>query len=113
MIERGVISGRRRPRAAGKEQFWRGHLARQPQSGLSIRAYCALHGLSEPSYYAWRAELARRDVQRSKRPTFLPVTVAAGVSSAVEFQVPGGLIIRVPAQDREALGAVWELVKAP
>lgn len=113
MIKRGVMSGRRRQRAGSKEQFWRGHLARQPQSGLSIRAYCARDGLSEPSFYAWRAELARRDAERSKWPTFLPVTVGAGVSPAVEFQVPGGLIIRVPAQDREALGAVWELVKAP
>jgi hypothetical protein len=41
----------------------------------------------------------------------LPVSVGGGVSPAVEFQVPGGLVIRVPAQDREALVAVWELVK--
>lgn len=113
MIKQGVMSGRRRPQAGGKAQFWRGHLARQPRSGLSIRAYCARQGLSEPSFYAWRAELARRDAVRSKRPTFLPVTLGAGVSPAVEFQVPGGLIIRVPVQDREALAAVWELVKAP
>jgi hypothetical protein len=87
-------------------------LTRQPRSGLSIRAYCARHGLSEPSYYAWRAEIARRDAESPNRPTFLPV-IASGVSLTVEFQLPGGLVIRVPAHDREALGAVWELVKVP
>jgi hypothetical protein len=76
--------------------------------------------LSEPSFYAWRAELARRDgrgakprrdAERSTRPSFLPVTVGMSVSPAIEFQFPSGLAIHVPAHDREALRAVWELVE--
>jgi len=110
MAGRNQRAGRSMQRSRAKEQSWRGHLKRQSASGLSIRAYCAGHGLSEPSFYAWRAELARRDAQRRKRPTFLPVTVGAGIS-AVEFQVPGGFVIRVPAHDCEALVAVWDLVK--
>jgi hypothetical protein len=83
-------------------------------SRLAVRAYCARHGLSEPSFYSWRAEIARRDAERPKRPAFVPVIVGAGAPApTVEFQLPGGLIIRVPAHDREALGAVWELVKVP
>jgi hypothetical protein len=35
-----------------------------------------------------------------------------GPGLSVGFQLPGGLIIRVPAHDREALGAVWDLVEA-
>ena len=99
-------------RSGAREAIWRRHLTRQPRSGLSIRAYCARHGLSEPSYYAWRAEIARRDAESPNRPTFLPV-IAGGVSLMVEFQLPGGLVIRVPGHDREALGAVWELLKVP
>jgi hypothetical protein len=41
----------------------------------------------------------------------LPVSVGAGSLTTVEFALPGGLVVRVPAQDREALSAVWELVK--
>jgi hypothetical protein len=59
---RRVRQGERGPRrSAAKERFWRGHIARQKGSGMSIRDYCARHALSEPSFYAWRAELARRD----------------------------------------------------
>lgn len=109
-VRRGV------KRAVVKERFWRRHLSRQPRSGLSIEAYCARHGLSQASFYAWRAKLARRDAEslrfHSNRPTFLPV-IAGGVSLMVEFQLPGGLVIRVPSHDREALGAVWQLVKVP
>jgi hypothetical protein len=101
-------------RVGAKESFWREHLGLQPRSGLSIRAYCARHSLSQPSFYAWRSELARRDAERAQRPAFVPVIVGAGASEpTVEFQLPSGLIIRVPAHDREALGAVWELVKVP
>ena len=114
MVQSGGVARRGVGRVGAKESFWRAHLARQPRSGLSIRAYCARHGLSEPSFYAWRTELARRDAEHRQRPAFVPVIVGAGASEpTVEFQLPGGLIIRVPAHDREALGAVWELVKVP
>jgi hypothetical protein len=106
----GSVVGRQ-PERGSKEAFWRGHLARQPHSGLSIRAYCARHGLSEASFYFWRRELARRNASPVQRPRFVPVTVGVGVPSSVEFQLSGGVVIRVPAHDREALVAVWELVK--
>ena len=44
-----------------KERRWRRHVARQARSQQSVRAYCAAAGISEPSFYAWRRELAKRD----------------------------------------------------
>lgn len=44
-----------------REGVWRAVLERQRQSGLSIRAFCRREGISEPSFYAWRRELLRRD----------------------------------------------------
>ena len=110
-LSRGEPS-RSRSRAA-KARFWRGAVARQRRSGLSVRGYCRRESLSEPSFYAWRAKLARRDDRRPEAATFLPVTVGVAVSMPVEFQLPSGVLIRVPAQDRAALAAVWELVEAP
>lgn len=43
-----------------KERFWRDHVARQAAGGLTVRAYCRQHVLTEPSFYSWRRELARR-----------------------------------------------------
>lgn len=48
-------------RSLEKEAFWRLVLSEQQQSGLSIRAFCAEEGLSEPSFYAWRREIRKRD----------------------------------------------------
>jgi len=86
----------RRERAAEREQRWRELLAAQARSGLSIRAFCASRRLSEPSFYAWRRELARRDRGRVKAvvPTFVPVQVLPG--AAIEVVLPAGVVVRVP-----------------
>ena len=52
---------RRRRVNETKERFWRAHLADQAAGRLTIRDYCARHGLAEPSFYAWRREIIRRD----------------------------------------------------
>ena len=50
-------------RSVEKEQFWRLVLDEQAKSGLTVRAFCRQEGISEPSFYAWRRELAVRDGQ--------------------------------------------------
>ncbi len=50
-----------RNRDVDRERFWRLALAEFAASGLNVRAFCAREGLSEPSFYAWRREIARRD----------------------------------------------------
>ena len=48
-------------RNASKERYWRKHVLDQAASGLTARAYCEAHGLSEHSFYGWRRELSERD----------------------------------------------------
>src|SRR5207245_864436 len=99
------------PRNHAKEQLWRRAMARHLASGLSIRAFCERESLSEPSFYQWRRELARRDRQTS-RPgrtgmAFVPVRVLreegqSPASGAIEIVLAGGRIVRVGACfDRE------------
>jgi hypothetical protein len=63
-----------------------GALARFRSSGLSVRAFCDRELLSEPSFYAWRAETGpacsakRRPGQRPgvpQRPRFVPLRLVA------------------------------------
>jgi hypothetical protein len=54
----------KRVRDGGKEQLWRQVLARWRSSGLSVRAYCELHRIPQPSFYWWRREIPRRDSAR-------------------------------------------------
>ncbi len=40
--------------------FWRQLVAKQQQSGISVRAFCRQHGTSEYSFYHWRKRLAEQ-----------------------------------------------------
>ena len=86
-----------KPRDTRKEQQWRQWLHLWQQSGLSIRAFCERHNLSQPSFYAWRREIQRRDA--AAHP-FVPVQVVAdeqpSPASTFEIVLPGGPTLRVP-----------------
>jgi hypothetical protein len=56
-------------RDLAKQQRWRDILRRQKNSGLSIREFCAQHKLTESAFYAWRAEIERRDQSAAADPS--------------------------------------------
>ena len=51
----------KRFQSAEKDSYWRWHVDMQAAGGLSVRAYCGQHGLSEPTFYAWRRKIQERD----------------------------------------------------
>ena len=60
------MAGRARGRNGEKERFWRQVVEGHAGSGLSVRQYCTDRGVSEPSFFAWRRELAQRDAAANK-----------------------------------------------
>jgi transposase-like protein len=46
---------------SAKEQFWRDLVQQWQRSGQTVRAFCAEHGLTEASFYAWRRIITQRD----------------------------------------------------
>ena len=82
-----------------RERFWRKLVAGQADSGVSIRAWCEEHGVSEPSFYFWRRELSRRREQRQgASPQIVPVEVAPPVTGShwdLEIELPGRILVRV------------------
>ena len=107
-----------------REQFWRGHIDRQPGSRLSIRDYCLRHGLQEHSFYAWRRTIAERDrhgisapPQPPAAPAFLPVAVVDGPprlpDSPIEIRLVDGRRVRIRAGcDRTLLADVLAILHA-
>lgn len=88
-----------------KESFWRRQLERHSASKLSVRGWCLRHNLAEPTFYWWRKELARRDVEQS---AFVPVhgveDEAPHAGAAIEIVLAGQRCIRVIGRvDRQAL----------
>lgn len=98
-------------RDRSKEGQWRRVVARQPRSGLSVRAYCFRHGVKESAFYWWRAELARRRAVRPKA-AFVPVRVVADEAARadggrLEIVLPGARRVRVIGRvDRQMLADV-------
>jgi hypothetical protein len=86
-----------KPRDQRKEQHWREHIRDWQASGLCVRVFCVRRGLSQPSFYAWRRELQRRD---SEKPPFVPIRLRVDepptpFSHALEVLVAGGRRLRV------------------
>lgn len=139
-VKKTARKGPRRDR--GRERFWRGMVRRQKASGQSVRAFCAEHRLSEPSFYGWRSELKRRDEQpagttiasgvrpraatRGSRgaPTLLPVRIVgsdstaparetSGTEASIEIVLRDDLRLRVgPQFQAEALARVLDVLEA-
>jgi transposase-like protein len=96
-------------RDLGKEQFWRGLLRQWDGRKQTVREFCAEHGVSQPSFYAWRRTIAQRDQQSAARPkatkaaedrtAFVPVKVMGPTPNPMlEVVAPSGHLVRVPPE---------------
>jgi hypothetical protein len=65
-----------------KPSFWRMAIETWTSSGLSVRQFCKLEGLSEPSFYSWRKKLAMQDSKDTSEPSaFIEVAIQFGQMS--------------------------------
>jgi hypothetical protein len=104
-----------------RERVWRRHVRRQRGSGLTIRDYCAQHGLPASAFHFWRREIAVRDEQQRAAtpvpvaPAFVPVTVVptpTDAGSAIDIRLRGGHRLRVRSGcDPHWLAAVVALLE--
>jgi hypothetical protein len=61
-----------RARDKEKERQWQRRIDRWLASGLSVRAFCARHGLATASFYNWRRVLQRRAAAEQPAQPLLP-----------------------------------------
>jgi transposase-like protein len=99
-----------------KEQQWRRLIQLWKNSGLTVRAFCARHHITQPSFYAWRRELQQRDAAIA----FVPVRVETNDQPAtvtsiatIEVVLAGDQCVRVtpgfdPATLRQLLVVLQE-----
>jgi hypothetical protein len=93
-------------RDLAKERRWRRLLDQWQGGGLTVRAFCDRHDVSEHSFYWWRRELAAREAAASPprpaaapaAPLFLPVHVRPDdppPTEGVEILLGNGRRLRV------------------
>jgi len=102
-----------RARDERKEQQWRRWIDQRRASGLSVRDFCARHGLATASFYAWRRVLERR---AAERPAFVPVQVVADAvptqARTLEVVLTNGRTVRVaPGFDAATLRQVLAVLE--
>jgi hypothetical protein len=103
-----------RARDERTERQWQRWIDQWRTSGLSVRAFCARHGLTTASFYNWRRVLERR---AAEQVVFAPVEVVADTlpirTSVLEVVLTDGRVVRVaPGFDaatlRQLLGVLEE-----
>ena len=99
-----------------REQHWRERVTAWAASGLSVRAFCQQHQLTETTFHHWRRELRDRDDAAASpaRPRFVPVTVlpaaepvASSATLAVDVRCPSGHVVTVPVDDPATLRTLF------
>jgi len=83
---------RRRPDPA-RERYWRTLLAQWPAGKLTLAEFCRQHAVTTSAFYFWKTEIRKRDAQA--RPAFVPVTVIAEPTTAIEVRCPSGHIVTI------------------
>ncbi len=125
-----------------KEGFWRKHVEAWEASGLSKRAYCIAHDLSQSSFNAWNRELTIRDREKvpstnaqellyelpSNKNPFVPLFILPDKPETtipdslqeekipenqhIEILVPGGAVIRVNGCSSRFIAEIFLSLKA-
>jgi transposase-like protein len=111
-----------------KQQHWLDLVRRCDQSHLTVRAFCARHGLSQASFYLWRRVLRQRGLlndqhaptprapQPASRAAFVQLTVdaEASASRAIELVLSNRRLLRIPAGfDPATLRQLLRLLEEP
>jgi transposase-like protein len=89
----------------GTQHRWLSLVRLWQQSQLTVRAFCARHRLSEPSFYAWRRLLRERGLmsEPARQPTRAPSTPAAFVEVTPNSEPATPTPIDLVVNDRRLL----------
>jgi transposase-like protein len=92
--------------------FWRQLIAKQQQSGMSVRAFCQQHGTSEYSLYHWRKRLRE---QLPMKVALVEASQSAPAAVAVlEVILTSGERLRiVPGIEATTLRLVLSVLREP
>ena len=97
---------------AARLDFWRQLIAKQEQSGVSVRAFCQQHRTSEYSFYHWRKRLRE---ELPMKFTLVETSRSAPTAGAtVEVMLTTGERVRiVPGVDAATLRLVLSVLSEP
>jgi Transposase len=93
---------------AGQRELWRERIAKQAQSGRSIRAFCKESGLAEHAFYFWRLKL--RNDQKPVTFALVEAKQASKEKSVIELVLAQGDRLCIP-NDEATLRLVLNVLR--
>jgi transposase-like protein len=95
-----------------RREFWRELIAKQQQTGVSVRALCQQHGVSEYSFYQWRKRFAK---QPPVKFALVETDHSARIhAEALEVILESGERLRItPGMDAATLRLVFNILREP
>ena len=80
------------------QQQWQQFISEQPQSGLTVKEYCASKNITVSGFYLWRKKLsgASHPVNEPQEWISLTPTVPSEPEQwQIELSLPGGVVLRM------------------
>lgn len=72
-------------------QTWERLLRGHDTGKMSVKEYCARHGVSAASYYRWQKRLRRE----KEGGIFSPIEIGSvAIEESIELELPGGVLLR-------------------
>jgi hypothetical protein len=93
-----------------RREFWRELIGKQKKSGQSIGTFCQEQGVSQPSFYYWRQQLAAEKVP--VKFALVETGRSALAGRGVELDLAGGVRLHVqPGTDAATLRLVLAVLR--
>ena len=98
-------------RKRAREEYWRGQIVAQGDSGLTVKRFCQRQGVSEHSFYGWRKRL--RAQKPALRFALVEPVPQPACAAPLELVLASGERLRIGAGvDAATIRAVLEALRA-
>lgn len=96
-----------------RREYWRGRIAEQERSGMSVQRFCDAQGLTEQAFYHWRKRLRKGQPMRFALVETRPARQPGAAEPDLELVLATGERLRIGAGvDPLALRRVLEALRA-
>jgi transposase-like protein len=98
---------------AAQSEYWRGQIAQQERSGVSVPQFCKERGIVEQSFYVWRKRLREQQPMRFALVETAPAGPEPRMEAGLELVLARGERLRIGSGvDLALLSRVLEVLRA-
>lgn len=102
--------------AAQRVQLWAERIAECRSSGMSVRAWCKEHEISEKTYYYWQRRLYQQMVSTAEAVNFAEISCSVQTRQdsgvAARISLSGAIVEVYPEADTQMIQTILQTLKS-